>query len=169
MSKNGSSIAIAILFSWAVVGFSEQAPSAGANSGGGAPGAKPGGVSVLNPGGSTGQVPNINPGTIKPLDDDFFSPQPGSFGQAVPGLSPKGREFDDMPDYNLEQRDTWLRKCSNYKEQDSKLYRECFYREKEKMQLELREKFDAVERRQGGGRKSLEDLLQPEKSSGGFD
>jgi hypothetical protein len=74
-----------------------------------------------------------------------------------------------MPDYNLEQRDTWLKKCAVYKEQDSKLFRDCFYREKEKMRLELREKFDAVERRQGGSRKSVEEMLQPEKSSGGFD
>ncbi|MFM8268733.1 MAG: hypothetical protein ACKN9V_00975 [Pseudomonadota bacterium] len=107
-------------------------------------------------------------GYIQAIDPNFFNP-PSDNKNTPSVLSPKGREFDADPDYNSEQRDEWLRKCAPYKDQDSKLYRECFYREKGRMRLELREKFDAVERRQGGKGKSLQDLIQSNPSSGGFD
>lgn len=111
----------------------------------------------------------LKPNTfIQALDPGFFNP-PVDNKNAPSVLSPKGREFDADPDYNSEQREEWLRKCAPYKDQDSKLFRECFYREKGKMRLELREKFDSVERRQGGKGKSLQDLIQSNPSSGGFD
>lgn len=119
---------------------------------------------------SGGAYPNnLNQGLIRTLDPDFFSASGQSAGPVPPATSPKGREFDDMPDYTTDQRDAWLRKCGAYKDQDSKLFRECFQKEREKMRLELREKFDAVERRQGGGKTPYDNLLQPQKSSGGFD
>lgn len=117
---------------------------------------------------------NAFPGPLKPkgyieaLDPNFFN-TPIDNKNTPTGLSPKGRDFDADPDYNSEQREEWLRKCAPYKDQDSKLFRECFYREKDKMRLELREKFDSVERRQGGKGKSLQDLIQSNPSSGGFD
>lgn len=107
-------------------------------------------------------------GYIQALDPNFFN-SPSDNKNTPPGNSIKGREFDADPDYNSEQREEWIRKCSPYKDQDSKLFRQCFFREKDKSRLELREKFDAVERRQGGKGKALQDLIQSNPSSGGFD
>lgn len=108
-------------------------------------------------------------GVINALDNNFFNSNPSSISNTPPGLSPKGRVFDADPDYNSAQREEWLRKCEPYKDQDSKLFRECFQREKDKMRLELREKFDSVERRQGNRLKSYYELLKPNSNSGGFD
>jgi len=160
MRLRGALIVSIILM--ARLGWAEGTPSSG-----GAAGRPPGGIAVVNPSGapvSGGMGQPLSP----PFEPDFFSPTTGS-GVSVPGTSPKGREYDDMPDYTTDQREAWLKKCAVYKDQDSKLFRDCFQKEREKMRMELREKFDAVERRQGGGRTSYEDLLQPQKSSGGFD
>jgi hypothetical protein len=136
--------------------------------------ANPPAVSGMNKGTVNTDSGSSIPGPLKPsgyiqaLDPNFFN-APSDSKNTPPGLSPKGREFDADPDYNSEQREEWLRKCAPYKDQDSKLFRECFFREKDKMRLELREKFDSVERRQGGKGKSLQDLIQSNPSSGGFD
>lgn len=124
------------------------------------------GTVVGSPPGSTGPM---SPGYIKPFDEGFFESKPIDIKSAPPGFSPRGREYGADPDYNTEQREEWLRKCGPYKDQDAKLFRQCFQREKDKMRLELREKFDQVERRQGGSGKSIDDLIQPNKGSGGFD
>lgn len=108
-------------------------------------------------------------GVIKTLDDNFFNSQSDNSSNGPSGLSPMGRVYDADPDYNSQQREEWLRKCEPYKDQDSKLFRECFQREKDKMRLELREKFDSVERRQGNQMKSYYELLKPNSNSGGFD
>lgn len=116
---------------------------------------------------SNGQ--QFNPGTIKVLDENFFSPSPvrGKGGEVE--MAPNGREYAADPDYNSEQREQWLQKCAPYREKDTKLFRECFQQEKDKMRLDLRQKFDAVERRQGGKKMSIEDLIKPNAGSGGFD
>ena len=127
--------------------------------------ANPPAVSGMNKGTVNTDSGSSIPGPLKPsgyiqaLDPSFFD-APVDNKNTPPGLSPKGREFDADPDNNSEQREEWLRKCAPYKDQDSKLFRECFFREKDKMRLELREKFDSVERRQGGKGKSLQDLIQ---------
>lgn len=133
---------------------------------GGSAASKPGRV-VVSPltGSSSG---NINPGTLKVFDENFFTPPTGS-NQGKPEVNSAGRTYGPDADYNTEQREQWLAKCAPYRDQDVKLFRDCFQREREKMKLELREKFDAVERRQGRGNYSIENLLQPSKSSGGFD
>ncbi|NBX75987.1 MAG: hypothetical protein EBQ92_05490 [Proteobacteria bacterium] len=153
---------------WVLVGVSAWAETPAP-----APAAPPA-ASGMNKGTVNTDGSSSIPGPLKPsgyiqaLDPNFFNP-PSDNKNTPAGLSPKGREFDADPDYNSEQREEWLRKCAPYKDQDSKLFRQCFYREKEKMRLELREKFDSVERRQGGKGKSLQDLIQSNPSSGGFD
>jgi len=117
-------------------------------------------------------IPSSNTGSmgiIKTFDENFFNTNPSNNLNTPQGVSPQGRIYDADPDYNSQQREEWLRKCEPYKDQDSKLFRECFQREKDKMRLELRERFDAVERRQGGKIKSYDELLKPNPNSGGFD
>jgi len=160
---------------WILLGFCWIAASgvAWAENGPEASG-KPSSSAGMNRGSVTGDTGSAFPSPLKPkgyieaLDPNFFD-APIDKKNTPTILSPKGREFDSDPDYNSEQREEWLRKCAPYKDQDSKLFRECFLREKDKMHLELREKFDAVERRQGGKGKSLQDLIQSNPSSGGFD
>lgn len=133
-----------------------------------APPSQPAGAQYqINPNSqSSGQ--EFNPGTIKVFDENFFSSPPrGKNGE--PLLAPNGREYAADPDYNSEQREQWLEKCAPYKDKDTKLFKECFQREKDKMRLDLRQKFDAVERRQGGKKMSIEDLIKPNAGSGGFD
>jgi len=114
-------------------------------------------------------VEKLNPGTVRVLDENFFNPvAPRGKGGAAE-LAPNGREYATDPDYNSEQREQWLQKCAPYRDKDSKLFRECFQAEKDRMRLELREKFDSVERRQGGKKMSIEDLIRPNSGSGGFD
>lgn len=112
---------------------------------------------------------SIGSGTNKGSEEDFFNPNPNGNQQTPAQVSPNGRVYDSDPEYNSQQRADWIRKCEPYRDQDSKLFRECFQREKDKMRLELREKFDAVERRQGIRLKSYEELLKPNPNSGGFD
>lgn len=153
-----------VLFSLFLMGrlaFPEGAPSSSTP-----PAPSMGGAVTASP------MPSSNMGSmgiIKTFDEDFFNTNPSNNLNTPPGVSPQGRIYDADPDYNSQQREEWLRKCEPYKDQDSKLFRECFQREKDKMRLELREKFDAVERRQGGKIKSYDQLLKPNTNSGGFD
>lgn len=143
------------------------AESAGSGNAGAAAALPPGKVIVAPL--PSAQPGNFNPGTLKSFDEGFFDAKKADTAPPPPGTSEKGREYAPDPDYNSQQREQWIQKCAPYKDKDAKLFRECYQKEREKMRLELREKFDAVERRQGMGKTPTEELLQPNKGSGGFD
>ncbi|NBX93612.1 MAG: hypothetical protein EBQ85_10325 [Proteobacteria bacterium] len=148
--------------------LAEGSSEPGGNSGAGS-GNKPG-ASIYAPfPGAWGGSTSLSPGNVKALDNDFFLPKKEETTPIPPGISRKGREYAPEPDYNSEQRDLWLQKCASYRDKDARLFRQCYQKEREKMLLELREKFDAIERRQGAGKVPTEELLQPNKASGGFD
>ena len=91
----------------------------------------------------TGTKPQANRG-IQVFDDRVFDLGTQS---SPPTTSKGGRNLDSEPDYNSQQRQEWIDKCSERGKESSKAFKECFSEQKNRTLGKVRERASEVEQK----------------------
>lgn len=110
------------------------------------------------------------PGNAIPVFDDaiFDTPKTDTALDTIENAEGKKRYKGKGGNYNSQQQEQWVAKCSIGNEKGSPAYRECYQKEKGRVREEVQANRDTVEKRMGDTENPIPLVEEAQKGSEGL-